>query len=560
MREGKSSPSIPVESLLPPRLVVPIGVGIIVMTTLTSAGLSDLALIALWASIHAGSLALAGMPALGLKHLLIRRRIERISLSLVVAAGVLTGLAKALLTALTEASLGLSENWTDNLTLRVIGASIAGVWVLAFTAFADRGLRRLDQARRTLIQRNVATRLRTDHQSFASVLEEPLARLSRLSERAKDSETLDTADIRQIVDETIRPLSKALWSTEDARYPAITVRSLLRASLVEGNLRAGWIALLWSTTSFTALAIPFGVVASAAHIATIGLWSYVAWTIVARILPKSFLGSLVTIVAVSIAIVSLGSFTAATALPGLGLTLPIANIVVGSTWMTLVVTGVSVFFGAREISDVIRRDLASHDTKALVDKRTLDTLAELSSREMAMQLHGEVQSKLLGIAAGLDHQTLSQHEALEALQQVISTLRDRDKMLRASPTVNGAMAAGDMLDGLVDAWRGIVAVSFVGGSRESLERFLTGTPDAIEVVREGLTNAHRHGKAKSVAIQLENHATSVILTLEDDGYGPREAPRGLGFNLIDRLSSGRWALSPGRERGSVLRIELDSSS
>lgn len=560
MRKGTPSRSIPVESLLPPRLVVPIGVGIIVMTTLTSAGLSNPMLVALWASIHLGTLVLAGIPAVGLKWFLIKRQIEKVTLSTVVLTGVLTGLAKALLTAATEGALGLSDNWTDNLTLRVIGASIAGVWVLTFTAYADRGLRRLDHARRKLIQRNVATRLRTDHQTFASVLEEPLTRLSTLSERAKDSDTLDTADIRHVVDETIRPLSKALWSTEDARYPAITVRSLLRASLVEGNLRAGWIALLWSTTSFTALAIPFGVVASAAHIASIGVWAYLVWAIVARILPKNFVGSLVTIVAVSIAIVSLGSFTAATVLPDLGLTLPVANIVIGSTWMTLVVTGVSVFFGAREISDVIRRDLASHDTKALVDKRTIDTLAELSSREIAMQLHGEVQSKLLGIAAGLDHQTLSQHEALEALQQVITTLRDPDKIGAASPTVNGAMAARDMLDGLVGAWKGIVDVSFVGGSRESLEKFLADVPDAIEVVREGLTNAHRHGKAKRVAIQLENQATSGILTLEDDGYGPREGSRGLGFNLIDRLSSGRWTLSPGRERGSVLRIEMERSN
>jgi signal transduction histidine kinase/streptogramin lyase len=67
----------------------------------------------------------------------------------------------------------------------------------------------------------------------------------------------------------------------------------------------------------------------------------------------------------------------------------------------------------------------------------------------------------------------------------------------------------------------------------------------LRVAQEAMTNAVRHGRAKSVAIELEYHEDSVRLSVADDGSG---------FDLQDPISAlpGHWGIATMRERMGIV--------
>ena len=548
---------IPVESLLPPRLLVPVLTGVIVITTATSMNVSDVRQVAIWAGIHLVTLVIAGAPAVAAKIVLLARGRAAVSLAFVMGMGVLVGLGKAVLTATAEASLGFTESLTDNLALRVMGASIAGFWVLVFTSYADTGLRRLRQAREELVQRNVATRLLSDRASFRATLDEPVRRLERLSQEYGSAQPGPTAEqIRKVVDESIRPLSKALWSVEDSRYPRISVRSFLESALRSGRLRAAWVAGLWTLTSFTGLAIPAGWLNSAAHNITIGVLAYAAWRLLPRVLPRNFLTALLALAVASSVIVLLGSLLAVLAFPALSLTIDPVNLVAGSIWMMLCVVGISGLSGALEIRQTIQRDLESHATQLWLDQKSDAQVAHESARQVATALHGEIQSRLLAIAAALDHKKMTTERAAATLGEVIEALSRLHLGASGLASPQNPETPGQQLSSLVGAWKGLMDVRIDPVSEATLLQVVAQNPELMEIVREALTNANRHGRAKSVTIDVDTAFESVMLTISDNGYGPKQGLPGLGSLLLDHTSGGQWSLNPGDEVGSVLRVEL----
>ena len=548
---------IPVESFLPTRLLIPVLMAVILITTATSMDLSDLRQGALWAAIHLVALAIAGVPAVAAKIILVSRGQETVSLAFIVGAGVVVGLSKAVLTAAAEGAFGLSETWTENLALRGAGASAAGVWVVVFTSYADSALHRLRQAREELVQRNVATRLLTDKTSFRIALDEPVRRLEQLSGEFGQAQHTPTAgQIREVVDESIRPLSKALWSVEDSRYPRISARSFLESSLQSGSVRAAWVAGLWTLTSFTALAIAAGWLNSAAHNITIGLLAYGAWSVLPRFLPRNFPMALLALGAASSVIVALGSLLADLTFPALSLTLDPVNLLAGSVWMMLCVLGISGLSGALEIRQTIHRDLASHATQRLLSEESDSLVADEAARQVAIKLHGEVQSRLLAIASALDLNKMSTEEAsaeLDRVMEVVSRLH-RGAAGHAGP--QGLEPTEQQLSSLVAAWKGLMAVRIDTRSQNTLLRAMDDIPELMEIIREALTNANRHGRAKSVTISVETNLEGVMLTVSDNGYGPKQGAPGLGSRLLDHASGSRWSLTPGDDVGSVLRVEL----
>ena len=81
------------------------------------------------------------------------------------------------------------------------------------------------------------------------------------------------------------------------------------------------------------------------------------------------------------------------------------------------------------------------------------------------------------------------------------------------------------------------------------------------LTEEAITNAFRHGDAKDVSISVALARSHVILTVDDDGHGPRmQGALGTGSALISHIDGERWALDEGPDAlGARLPVSIPVS-
>lgn len=557
MRLPGLSTRIPLIHVLHLRTFAGIIPWIIVLNTVAAVDRFDVVLIGSWLAIHSVTLLVAGLPVFVTRAVMLRRGVDEVGLAFVIIAGIVLGVTKGSLTSLAEVMLGFSDEWAETVWLRSIGASVAAVWLLLLTAYARTGLERLERSRAELVRQNVATRLATQPDNPRVELQEPLHQLTVVRrEVAAGAVKATPGTIRQVVDHTIRPLSRALWSVENSRYPAIRVTTLFRLSLESGRFPALAIALVWASLSFTALTVQLGVVASFAYNLATALVALVVWrfagTLISRIIPLA----VVIISVVSVAVVTVGSFLASMVVDGLYLSLTPVIVLFGAIWMTFVVIGASTVSGAMAISELIQRDLARHDTRNLVDSQADSLLTAMATRELATTLHGEVQSRLLGLAAAIDQGRLNPREVLRQLDAILDSLRTLQK---TTPGTQPSVSTGDALEQLEHvqvAWRGLMQIVIDEPSERNLVALIVREPDLVEIIREALSNAHRHGNATLVEITVGLESDEIVVRVMDNGYGPRLGTPGLGTALLDRYAHKSWSLTRVDPSGAQLEIRL----
>lgn len=560
MARGIPSPVSP-HDLLPLRLLWPIIAAVVFLASLASLNRPSVSMAVLWMGIHLVALTAAGLPVIVAKATFLHRKVQSVPFWMVIASGILIGLLKALFTAFLEGALGLAEDWTSNLGIRVLGASFVAVWVVGLSSYAQAGIRQLQQARENLIRQNVTARLRATPSTRGFDAEQSLLTLRALRDSIGATPQKELArDVRTLVDETIKPLSKELWSLENKRYPRITFRNFVAVSLSSGRLRSSWIVGLWASTSFLSVYITHGLAASAVTTATIGAIALVLWHLAPRFLPRSHLGALAVIAGVSITAVAGGMAFSRLIAPGLVLPGSLGQLFIGALWMTLAVTGVSALSGAFEIARVIRHDRQLGHTKELIEQQAKNALLIENARNTAKQLHGEVQSRLLALAAAIDTKGLDKHAIGAEIDSVIEALSTLGHSSAHSQLTEERDGATTRLQRLMDSWAGLLSVEIDRHSSSQLLTAAETTPELIDIIREGLNNAHRHGNATTATISFSQDTTHSILTVTDDGYGPTEGEPGLGSALLDHWSDGRWQLTPSDRGGSTLRVELSIGS
>jgi signal transduction histidine kinase len=196
-------------------------------------------------------------------------------------------------------------------------------------------------------------------------------------------------------------------------------------------------------------------------------------------------------------------------------------------------------------------------------------------RTIARELHDEIGQALtavdmdLAIAAGAvgtnEHATAAIGEARTVAQQALSGVRDLSQLLRPS-----------MLDdfGLPDTLKWYLRkFSDRTGVRTELveDRLNDRLPIDVEVcvyraIQEALTNVARHAQASACRVFVQRVASSVIVTVEDDGVG-WQAPRagvnsyrdGVGLvGIRERVSDlgGTFRIEGESGKGTRLSIEL----
>ena len=182
-------------------------------------------------------------------------------------------------------------------------------------------------------------------------------------------------------------------------------------------------------------------------------------------------------------------------------------------------------------------------------------------REFANFLHGSVQGKLASISMSLKLYMINSNN---------QSHKDRaDWLSRAKELINNILVESDnlqqrkdinfFLTDLKNSYQGIVSIeySYPAGVSELMDTHPEFCQDVSEIIRNGLTNAIRHGQARNVRINLHINVNKQLeISIKDDGIGPPDTiTPGYGFAHI-HVIDGNWTLQSMSGGGAELRISL----
>jgi signal transduction histidine kinase len=168
----------------------------------------------------------------------------------------------------------------------------------------------------------------------------------------------------------------------------------------------------------------------------------------------------------------------------------------------------------------------------------------LRSRKLARHLHGQVHNRLLSLISGAEpSEKASKDEVLSRLDLVLQSALE--------PFEAPITSAQELEESIMAQWSGLVEINL-----EILPREIVLAQDTWSlvsgVVEEGVANAVRHGFASSVKISVLQTDSDLIISIRDDGTGPRQGVPGIGSAFFNAISDD-WIL---KDTGSGSKLKL----
>jgi signal transduction histidine kinase len=160
----------------------------------------------------------------------------------------------------------------------------------------------------------------------------------------------------------------------------------------------------------------------------------------------------------------------------------------------------------------------------------------LNRRRTASVLHGPVQAALFASAMKLSQEQKPTPELVSEVEQDIAAALEK---LNNPSNLEGEDIT-DLLNQIIEIWSDAAEISIA--IPEDLEAAITKQPLAsealIEIAREFITNAIKHGKASSVSLKVSRiDGARIAIEVIDDGQGvPPGAKPGFGSKIMTELS------------------------
>ena len=452
----------------------------------------------------------------------------------VVAISASLGAFKGWLTAIAVIELSSGRLLLSGTSENLIGGSIAGLVGFISASAATYLFSRFKKERNLLVTARVFDQLNQKNSLEQKQLVELRERIDEFIEKLRDDEKLapgmELSFIRQLVDETIRPLAGSMFSQIESRYSSFALREL-------------FVKAIKSPPSAVLLASVY-LLALPSHISYAGLWMGIvnclsvslSVFVIAKVTGWVFKGE---------SFIGFGLVIGLSTLAGVVLNAwqGVVNVEGGFIWAAIIsvlflFANSSIVFSMAKIAYNEARANRAEITE-LREELQINSLALLAKqrREIANQLHGEVQSRLMSLVikeeagAKIDKQL-----AINELSQIAN-------LLDSAPKSSKSLA--ESIDDTVAKWRGFAEVEVVGLDQAP------ESPVVAEIIDEAVYNAFRHGRANRVSISFEGKQ----LVIADNGIGPTDGSPGIGTQVLNSETKD-WKLLPGEDGGSELRIAL----
>jgi hypothetical protein len=171
-------------------------------------------------------------------------------------------------------------------------------------------------------------------------------------------------------------------------------------------------------------------------------------------------------------------------------------------------------------------------------------VAEVNSRRWHQQLyfarrvHGALQSEVAAVAIRLEQEILAGTGGTASVDQIRENLQERvESVFSAQPAVANPM---EVLSEIAETWDGICRVSVSLGHDDALTimKDPIAVDTALEIVREGISNAIRHGNAEDVWVSLSLPSSEIVrVEVTNDGIPLDSVEReGMGTKYLQECS------------------------
>lgn len=155
--------------------------------------------------------------------------------------------------------------------------------------------------------------------------------------------------------------------------------------------------------------------------------------------------------------------------------------------------------------------------------------AYLEKRQISRVLHGEVQARIVSMALQIQLNPPPDPAAAmrEMSEQISAALGDRRDFAWAEELARVAQLWAEAIE---------LTVTIAEDSVTLLDADPTAARSVVEVVREAITNAVRHGGADAVTCRVDEEDSSVVVVVTNDGVAVNESERpGLGCELFNAV-------------------------
>ena len=354
-----------------------------------------------------------------------------------------------------------------------------------------------------------------------------------------------SSQLREIIEESVRPLSHRIWLKNNTfiprlnvvRYLGFTTNNLAKTLLSSGIA----LALISSfnlntqfgiTRSLSSVAIVLGVFFSL-HFAGQKFFGTFYTTIPGRIFivfaPGTLISLFLYVANRFIFVDDLGAWNAFYLL----LTPPI-QIMVGSA------------ISVRTDLVSLERELNSKLEKVVLREGSRSGLLD---GEFASYLHNSVQSELMALSYQLERD--EPDEKLGEKKEALARLHSRLKKGVEDDFNDFFESAVDRVSRLESAWRGIAQVE-ISIPAEILQREGVGFL-VVQVIEESILNAVRFCKARKVSAYVKDlQASSFTLVVTNDGTPPSETGNGLGTKWLDAQFPEKWRRQDSADGSSLI--------
>lgn len=523
---------------------------------------------------------LAGFVVLGIAAATVLRpgaRPSRPAAAIITFA--LAGCAQALAIIGMRAASGLAP--VDGVTLVVTRAVAGIVWLSVIAIVVDMvrsHIRRVAELRARIDAMEAAAAREHDglrdevermrEGTLAPVrgaLDEIAARLARMAggERAED----EAVALRALVDDEVRPLSHELlgeFAPADDMEPAVALpgrreraMTVLRLA-VTGMAAPTWAAVLLPMALVLLFAVQeigtaFLLAACGTYVVAVGVLFVLARTALDPVLPRlSTPIAALCVIAVyeALAVVAVVNAWAWGDLSQIGrwvewtalITLPVV-------WLALATIGALRREG-EAVEDQLEEVLGALTLMAARRRQRLRHERQVLGR----LLHGSAQATLLSIAARLAQAAddVDPRPSVEMAAADLHALRER-----LSEPVAEAWEAREALEDIIGMWGGVLVVDLE--APDDLLALLDAAPatrtGVLDIVAEGLTNAVRHGGARTAVVKItREHGGTIGIVVADDGQAVGPAMPGMGSDMLDEVACA-WNRDIG-PAGSVLTASV----
>jgi signal transduction histidine kinase len=466
------------------------------------------------------------------------------------------------------------ENFAVNLQQRIAGdLTIAILYILIaaaiFNAYnnhlqvvaeLNRVTARLLEQKNTTIA--VADEVEAELQKRAnSSLGSELDKIASSNEKVMDAgeSAALKIQIQALVRNQVRPLSREL----QARVQIL--RSIVPPELEPSKSRNLWKLKVVPNldSSFVAsyvIAMPniFFTILSKADFwsSLIVLWISISYPILGRLIQFALPGKRISVSnALNIpAVASLAAYLpTGIAIYILGLQYPLVGLTTFTAGGVLMFAAIcsTAWFALQRTRDENAAEIQKVNSEIKHELDLLDQAVWVAQRKWSYIIHGTVQGALTVASSRLEMSAKPD----EKLKLAVRADIERAKTVLSSPP-NFDRPLKELLGEIVDTWQGVCDVEYqiAPSAQQALEKSKTSTTCLIEILKELVSNASRHGGASKFWLNayLNSEGDLSIVAGNNGKVMSGELSTGLGFEMITKLTK-NWSLT-GTTSGSFSAI------